>query len=172
MRPPRTLVIAGLLIVIAAWFVFEGRQSDDAAQIRGLFNEIASEATFEGPLHPLEIMKQARHFTRHFSTDVDIVARYEDQERRYVGQKEIERFAAMGRKELAQAACRVDDLKISINYPYAVATGVGRLMGRTPGRDDYFLEQHRFQARLQNIGGEWLILSVENVPPEWGKSGT
>lgn len=163
-RRKRTAIVAALVaLVVAVWHRSGPREEE---QVKAVFTDLARRATFEGPLHPIEILTQVRELGESFHPEVRITVHYGGETHQVEGREKLLEYAAAARKQLAQAASAVEDLQVAVRGDEAEVNGTGKLMGRTPGRDDYFLEQHRFRAFLVNSDGRWLIRKAENLPDQ------
>lgn len=156
-------VIASVLTALLLLLRYHRGPSEEE-RIRAVFSELTQQATFEGEIHPLELIKEVRRFGLAFHPEVRLIAHYDGETHQVDGREKLLEYVAGARKRLAQAASSVEDLKIQVTGDEAEVNGHGSLMGRVPGRDDYFLEQHRFRAALVNVDDHWTIKEAENIP--------
>ena len=84
------------------------------------------------------------------------------------GRKPLIQKVVLARTKLAQLAVGFFNLQVSVDGDQATVELEGRAMGRLPGREDYFLEQHKGVVTLSKIEGEWLIQHAHNIEPiDW-----
>jgi len=79
--------------------------------------------------------------------------------------KEIVQRLIVVRQQLAQLGIVFLHPEISVRGSGATVVAEARGMGRSTGRDDYFLEVHKIKLDLVRDGKSWKVRRIENVDP-------
>ena len=76
---------------------------------------------------------------------------------------DITQHLTAARKDFSQIAVTLSNPVIQIDGNEAAVDGMGKVMGRSFGREDYFAEIHPVRIILKKDSGEWKISSFENL---------
>ena len=139
--------------------------SDDDA-IRSILDDTAVKASFEGSIHPLKMAQYAATLIEPVTKDVEIVANYGDEQHLAIdGRKALQQKLLLLRRHLDQLAVVLTDVRIRVDGKTAQVEAEGRAMGRSPGREDYFLEVHELILDFEYVEGQWKLRKAMNKEP-------
>ena len=151
---------AAILII---WFFWP---RDQRVVVRETIQKIASQATFEGELHPFAELQWADLVAENATEDFQALLVSGDRRRVVVsGRRALAQQLAILRHAMAQLVVGALWPEIEVKGDTAVVTLTGRALGRTPGREDYFLEEHALSLTFKKHGGDWLLARASNSKP-------
>ncbi len=160
-----SLLFAALLVAGLIWY--KNRPSDEA-QIKSLITELTRSASFENDDSKLmERLEWASTLARSVTDPCTVTILFESEDKKVLvlTRKEVTQHLVALRQNLAQIAFTLVSPIVEVKDDTALVRGTGRGMGRSPGREDYFLESHEVEIHLTKESGEWKISSLKNLEP-------
>lgn len=153
-----------LIVAIFAVVLFKWLAPSDKAKITKLLKDLSTNASFEGQVHPFVQLEWASSMMKSCREPCTVLLHLTDELKEYKlsHQEGIQHLLAI-RKMLAQVAVAVLSPKIELDGERATVHATARVMGKTPGRDDYYLESHPVEIKLIKEDRLWLISSIENL---------
>lgn len=155
------VLVSGLSVILY--------QENDSDEIHMVFDEIAQNGSFEGEFHPIESLALAKETTKSFDDSFRLTLMTTSDEKVVIrNEKELRQKVILARTHLSQLAVGLFDRDIEIVGDSAIVKGTARGMGRSNGREDYFLEEHPVRIELEKTGGKWKIVNARNTEAiEW-----
>lgn len=160
-------LLTGITVLALLFLLWPG--TSDEELIRKIFEDVKTNGSFEGEIHPIERIAQAKETTKNVIDTIVITVVTTERDRVVVkNKKELQQKIIAARTHLAQLAVGLFDIRVELSGDTAKVFGIARGMGRSNGREDYFLEEHKVEIDLFKEDGEWKIVSAKNTNPiEW-----
>lgn len=166
MRKIVIIVLGAIVLFYAARFFLR----DERTIIREMLSDAAKKASFEGQIHPFERLAWAKELSYYVGQDCKFVLLTPNGTKEVLsGREALREKLLLFRSALDQFAMAVLSPDVEVDQSEAHVTLTARGIGREPGREDYFKEEHALRVDLKKISGHWEIVRAQNTEPYEGE---
>lgn len=158
-------IAAFVLSAFALFLILRSCEADEESIIRAQLEQMRQVAELRAPEPPLNAAARAKRLADYFTADTEFEYKLSSRGVSTLESREElqQRFLA-ARRQLSSLELTIEDIDVNLSTEEAATVELtASALGRMPGEEGQFLEQHRILLSFVKTEGNWLIASCKHL---------